>query len=108
MEVFGAAAGQPYGLLASGGAGLVPDVPGLALASQELRVLSSWLSAAREFTFTWNSVPGVTYAVERSADLLTWIPAAAGIPSGGQSTGWTSPVLPEGDTRIFFRARCED
>ncbi len=40
--------------------------------------------------FTWSSLPGKTYSIFHTEDLLTWHPAAENFPSSGnQTTFWT-------------------
>lgn len=40
--------------------------------------------------FTWSSLPGKTYSIFYTEDLLTWDPAAENFPSSGnQTTSWT-------------------
>ena len=63
---------------------------------------SSWNTALRRMTLTWNSQPGKTYRVEISSSLTSWSPLATGIAPTGVITTWTSATLPSA-TRRFFR-----
>ncbi len=73
------------------------------LRQQPFEITSnSWNRQERRITITWNSVIGLTYRVELSSNLNTWIPLTSGIVPTGVSTTWTSASLPAA-TRHFFR-----
>jgi hypothetical protein len=61
----------------------------------------------RSFRLTWRSEPWTTYRIERSANLTTWSPAAACVPSDGLSTILDLEGLPPGTTLQYFRVRRE-
>ncbi|CAN5430540.1 hypothetical protein BH23VER1_BH23VER1_02910 [soil metagenome] len=53
-------------------------------------------------TLTWTSEPGASYEIERSPDLISWIPEDGSVPSQGTTT--TAPVPTSAATDIeFFR-----
>ena len=89
------------------------DLPGATVAETSfflgppaLEILAhSWDPATRRLQLTWSSEPGQVFSVEFSADLGAWSPLAAGIPSGGATTAYQTPVLPAGTTSRFWRVR---
>ena len=59
---------------------------------------------------TWTSRPDATYNLDFSTDLKTWFEIDDGIESGGDTTEFTHPFLPNfpeliGATRIYYRVR---
>jgi uncharacterized lipoprotein YddW (UPF0748 family) len=54
-------------------------------------------------TITWNSLPGKTYRVERSQNLVQWTTVVVNLPSGGGSTSYMWQY-PSGSTEVFLRA----
>jgi hypothetical protein len=70
----------------------------------DLRVISTTLVGnGTMLRFVWNSQPGASYRIEKSATLGlgSWIPVASGIPSGGAST--THELPRDGETTMFYR-----
>jgi hypothetical protein len=58
--------------------------------TQALRIVDSAFNATTgQFTLTWESQAGATYAVEASSDLGTWTEIASGVASGGTRTTYS-------------------
>ena len=57
-------------------------------------------------TATWNSVPGKSYTLEASSDMVNWVDASSGILATGTSTSQLDPAA-AGQERRFYRARVE-
>ena len=53
-------------------------------------------------TFTWDSISGKTYTVERSSDLLIWTPLQSNIPGTGGTLSFTDSNL-GGNPKLFYR-----
>ena len=53
-------------------------------------------------TLTWNSIPGIDYAVDFSADMQSWIELLDDHPSGGTETSFQHTP---GEERAFYQAR---
>jgi hypothetical protein len=78
-------------------------VDGIQLAGPDIEVLSvAWLPGPA-FSFTFVSIAGITYRIERSADLATWTPEGT-LQATGPTTTFTSGPLTPGDPRFFYRA----
>ena len=74
-----------------------------------LRITDIHRAGDGSITLTWNSLPGLTYAVDTSTNLSAWAEFAAEIPTGG---ALTSCVIPAGSTpnpstekTLYFRVR---
>ena len=50
----------------------------------------------------WTSCPGITYQVQRSSDLASWLAVGAPVVATGTETEW-SEAAPPGATRLFYR-----
>ncbi len=68
---------------------------------------SAWNPAQRILSLTWNSRPEKSYRIEASTNLISWMPLATGVASGGYATSYTSPAQPSGIFRRFFRVKEE-
>ncbi len=77
-----------------------------AIASQ-FRVTQVKPSGVGNITLAWNSLPGKTYSVYRSSDMLSWEIAEGSIPSTGDGvTTWvdpSAPLLSPGVPKRFYR-----
>lgn len=94
---------RPRSLAISAGNAAV-TVQDLLLEPQPLEFITHvWSPAARTMTLTWHSRPGISYRIQASWDLQTWINAEATYPSQGWTTSWTSPAVAAGETRWFYR-----
>ena len=74
-----------------------------------LRITDIHRAGDGSITLTWNSLPGLTYAVDASTNLSAWTEFATEIPTGG---ALTSCVIPAGSTPnpatervLYFRVR---
>ncbi|MES2708212.1 MAG: C-type lectin domain-containing protein [Verrucomicrobiota bacterium] len=115
FEIFAAAPEQQYHLITttSGTTATSPaDTDGLRLGPMPppavpIEIIRVSFPASRVFSFTWTSVPGKTYQVQRSADLSAWVTIVPAMASGGgATTTYTSPAaLPAGETRYYYRVR---
>ncbi len=58
---------------------------------------------------TWNSLPGRTYTLSGSTDLINWFEVDDSIPSDGETTSYnyqsTVPPVPSEASRIYFRVQ---
>lgn len=53
---------------------------------------------------TWTSVPGTTYDIEASTDLVNWTPILSGIPAAGAPATTTTQLVDEtAETKKFYR-----
>ena len=82
------------------------DTSGIAIVDTDMRVENVSLIGG-QFSFTFRSIPGLTYGIENSTGMAgPWTVIAAGFPSQGLTTTWTGPVTPSvAPGRLFFRAR---
>ena len=58
-----------------------------------------------ELQLTWNSRPNLTYTIESSPDLITWIAANANVASAGFTT---TGAVPFGTGRLYYRVRLDE
>lgn len=81
-----------------------PDVPpGQAVVVPGFRISSvAFDPGSRAATLTWASEAGRTYAVQQSSDLQTWTQAGT-VPGAAGTTTFTTPPVPEGASRLYFR-----
>jgi len=61
-----------------------------------------------EVDLTFDSVPGLSYLLESSPDLMNWGEVADAIPSQGEITAVRASALTPGDSPLFFRVRVEE
>lgn len=56
-------------------------------------------------TLTWSAIAGRVYAVDASADLVTWGELQAGIVAGGEAASYTEPGPASSTGRRYYRVR---
>jgi len=65
------------------------------VAAGEFRITQVAVDSGGALTLAWSSLPGRTYSVHRSNDMITWEPAADSVPSAGEGvTTWVDPTTP--------------
>lgn len=81
-----------------------PDIP--PVEDSPFAITSAVLQSPGVVRLTWESEPGASYQVERTADPATgpWTAAGAPVTATGPSTS-TDVTAPQGATRIFLRVR---
>ncbi|MDP6207369.1 MAG: hypothetical protein QGG01_03630, partial [Roseibacillus sp.] len=57
-------------------------------------------------TVIWNSVPGKSYTLEASSDMINWVEASSGILAVGSTTSQLDPSA-AGQERRFYRVSVE-
>jgi hypothetical protein len=79
-------------------AGTDPLDPSSVFAPEEIAVTSGAL------TLKWSSVPGKTYRVWQTYDLVNWVPVSGDIAAQPQTgtTEWTTSIAP-GEKRAYYR-----
>jgi hypothetical protein len=90
-------------LLKANGSSIGTDVAGIQILGTRIKVIDAALTPANAFTFAWESIPGLTYQVERSTNLTNWAPVLPAITAVETTTSWTSPIAPA-DPRYYYRA----
>jgi len=85
------------------GLSTIPDVDGLQLVGPDLDVLSVSMPGGNTFSFTFRSVNGLTYTIERSADHVDWV-SQGSLQATGSTTTYTSGPLTAAEMRYFYRA----
>lgn len=58
-------------------------------------------------TVSWNSLPGKSYLLEWSTNLVDWGEVSDGVTSGGDSTSFVDVDVPEGATVRYYRVNEE-
>ena len=81
----------------------IADVNGIQLAGPDIDVLSVAWQPGPAFSFTFKSVAGITYNIERSDDLVIWTSQGT-ITATGATTTYTSGPLNPADRRFYYRA----
>ena len=85
------------------GSASVADVDGIQLAGPDIEVLNVAWVAGPAFSFTFRSVAGITYTIERSTDFVNWISQGT-ILATGATTTYISGPLAGTDSRFLYRA----
>jgi hypothetical protein len=96
--------GRMLTLLSRNGAdAAAADVSGIQLAGPDIEVVAVGWAAGPAFSFTFNSVSGVTYTIWRSDDLTNWANQGT-ITATAATTTYTSGPIGAGEPRYFYRA----
>lgn len=100
-------AGEYYAILFSNGGYVIERGPirfTVVAGTIAPLAVSSFGNDDGDVRLDWNSLPGVSYDVETSTDLIHWTPEAGAIRARGLSTSVFMPPTPE-DIQRFYRVK---
>ncbi|MBA4148565.1 MAG: S8 family serine peptidase [Verrucomicrobia bacterium] len=80
---------------------VVSSPNGVLLSGQPLQIISGPVIEDGSVKFQWNSVPGQTYEIQVSTDLITWVTEEV-ITAVGSVSDYVSPPI-EGASMQFYR-----
>lgn len=113
FEIFASPAGGDatmVSLLKTGGASATTaDEAGIRVLGTKIKLADATLTPTQNFSFSFDSVPGVTYTIQRttgSADGINGWQDVGTVTAADVTTTWTTPapVNPATDPRYFYRA----
>lgn len=101
--------GRMVTLLQRDAAGDIADFSGLLLAGPDLKLIDAALTPTQNFSFSFESVIGLTYSIQRTAGSPTGIngwQTIDTVTATDITTTWTTPapINPATDPRYFYRA----
>jgi hypothetical protein len=75
-----------------------------AAGTDEMLTLISALKNGNQLDLTWESRDLLTYTIESSSDLVTWLAVNPNLPSAGVTTTASVPI---GTGRLYYRVRAD-